>query len=170
MKTKIISLKKISLLFIALFGLFLSFAGSLTAQQQSGSKIVFLKMRLKDNSLTLLAITIRPGYLKQQRTWGAKGEILYKVFSASGAPVWFSAMEDPSRRRLEYEDPSAQGKIKVKEVEQNDVIFSVRIPYDTETKSISFYRLNEGGPQIKQKQTEATLLGSFDLSLTGKEK
>jgi hypothetical protein len=153
------------LLILSICGLFFYPSDSVYPQRKHDSKIVFLQLRMKEGQITLVNTTIRPGYLKPQRTTGAKGDILYDLTNMSGVSLWQGVRDNPSRRRLEYEDPDNPGKILSKIINQNNVDFTVRIPYNPDIKSISFYSLQESVPSLKVKRPSSIPIGEIELRL-----
>jgi len=153
------------LLILSICGLFFYPSDAVFPQRKHDSKIIFLQLRMKDDIITLVNMTIRPGYLKPQGTAGARGDILYDVTNMSGGSLWQGVSDNPSHRRLEYEDPDHPGKILSKVIDQNDVRFTIRIPYDPGIKTVSFYSLKESVAPLKIKQSSSILIGTIELQL-----
>ncbi len=153
------------LLMLSICELFCYPSSTVFPQGKQDSKIVFLHLRMKDGVITLVNTAIRSGYLKPQRISGAKGDILYDASNISNNTLWQGVIDNPSRRRLEYQDPDNPGKILSKIIDQNDVDFTIRIPYDPGIKTISFYSLNESVESLKVKQPSSVPIGKIELQL-----
>lgn len=153
------------LLMLSMCGLFFYPTSTVFPQGKQDSKIVFLHLRMRDGVITLVNTKIRPGYLKPQLTSGVKGDILYDVSDISGTSLWQGVSNNPSRRRYEYEDPDNPGKILSKIIDQNDVEFTIRIPYNPGIKTVSFFSLNESVESLKIKRPSSILIGKIELQL-----
>ncbi|MDL1874332.1 hypothetical protein FBQ85_04065, partial [Cytophagia bacterium CHB2] len=70
-------------------------ASTANAQPQSDAQIVFLHLRMKNDSLTLVKSALRPGRVKQRRLVEKPGGIYYEVISSSGKSLWQGATGDP---------------------------------------------------------------------------
>jgi hypothetical protein len=150
---------------MSLCGLFFYPSDAIFPQRKQDSKIIILHLRMKDNVITLVNAKVRPGFLKPQRTTGVQGEILYDVTDMSGTSLWQGVSDNPSHRRYEYEDPDNPGKILSKVVDQNDSRFTIRIPYNPEITTISFYLLNEFVETTKLKRSSSIPIGKLDLQI-----
>jgi hypothetical protein len=153
----------------ALLVFILASTSSLPAQTPSAAQIVFLKFKMKNDTLTLVQSAIRPGVLKQKRGSATRGEISYEVLSASGKLLWRGAMADPLLQRFEYEDPAMPSRIKIKSVKLSEAEFTLRVPFNPEAHHIDFYRQNS--PEANQGRQKASRqsLGSILLQLKGGE-
>lgn len=128
----------------------------LGADANNDARIVFLRVRLKADAITLVKATTQPGTLKAPRSPGTKREIQFDLVSNSGAALWSGAMDDPSIERLEYEDPDHPGQIKVKEIKRSEVEFTVRVPWKKEARQVAFYRRGSANQkEIKQNTSPA---------------
>ena len=121
---------------ILILSLFLFCSGIVYPQDS----IVFLQLRLKNETVTLVKTTVRPGILKQQRVDNDQPGIFFEVLSQNGSLLFKNNLKDPSIQHLEYEDSENPGRLLSKDVRQNDVEFTVRIPYKREMSRVEFYR------------------------------
>jgi hypothetical protein len=154
----------------ALLVFMLASTSSLPAQPPSAAQIVFLKFKMKNDTLALVQSAIRPGVLKQKRGGESRGEISYEVRSASGKLLWRGAIADPLLQRFEHEDPANPGRIKIKSVKLNEAEFTLRVPFQPEAHRIEFYRQRVAeAEQSRQKASRHVPLGSIILQLKGGE-
>ena len=121
----------------------MSLMGTLLAQVGSSREIMFLRLRLENNVITLVGTTVRPGRLKQPAGRAGQG-IFYEVTSAGGESLWSGFIDDPSARRYEYEDPAASGRILTTVVKAQTAEFSLRIPVIEGARSVTFERVERG--------------------------
>lgn len=138
---------------LALAAMGLSGGSAANAQPQSEAQIVFLHLRMKGDTLTLVKSALRPGVLKQRRPIEKPGGIYYEIVSSSGKLLWKGVAGDPSRQRLEYEDPDHPGRLKIKYVKLNEVEFTLRIPFKAGMSRLELYRLvpaetGQGQPKV----------------------
>ena len=110
-------------------------------QAAKDNKILFLHLRMKDGAITLVKSASVSGTLKPQRRAENPGTIQFDVETAAGVSLWSGAMDDPSVRRYEYEDPEKPGAIKTKVVQLAEVEFVVRVPVLKGAHHFSLYRL-----------------------------
>ncbi len=151
----------------ALWGFILALTSLVSAQTPDAAQIVFLKIKMKNDTLTLVQSALRPGVLKQKRGGETRGEISYELRSASGKLLWRGAMANPLLQRFEYEDPANPGQLKIKSVKLSEAEFTLRVPFKPETHRIEFYRQEAG--QGWQKVSRHVPLGSILLQLKGSE-
>ena len=122
------------------------------------SRIAFLHLRLTQAGLTLLKWEPQPGRLKS-RAAPRRNPISCEVFSSNNTLLWKDAVEDPSRRYLEWEDPEKPGVIAFKEEFLPAVEFTVRVPFIEKGQRVEFYRINSSPGAQAARQ----FLGSFTL-------
>jgi hypothetical protein len=143
----------------------------LCAQPKELDQILFLHLRMKGGTLTLVKSATVPGVLKSRRSADKKAPLQLEVETAEGASLWSDTMNDPSVRRYEYEDPDNPGVIKSKVVRLNEVEFTVRVPLKKEARRLSFYRVSppaEKGktliaPDAKSSKPAKELIARIDL-------
>lgn len=131
--------------------------------------IVFLHLRLKNNTITLIESKIHPGTLKEDRTTESNDGILIEVVSNIGSIIFTNSVNDPSIRHYEFEDPNFPGRVISKEIMQNDVEFFVRIPYKKNAHQVRFYRTFTLHSSSKTKQLNRVIIGTASLQLQGVE-
>lgn len=103
-------------------------------------KILFLQLRMQGDTIRLVGSNITPGVVKRARGSGPNAAIQYKVYSATGLLLWEGAMDDPSIRRYEFENPEKPGQLVAKLVKLQDVEFTLRIPLKEGVRYVQFYR------------------------------
>jgi hypothetical protein len=131
---------------------------SLPAAEDAKPGILFLRLRLKDGSISLVSATTAPGMLKTPRGARRPKEFEFVVEEAEGKPVWTVETSDPSVQRLEYADPAHPGVIQVKEVRRTDVEFTVRVPAAPGKRQLVIYRRAGLAGSASQKSETARAL------------
>jgi len=147
---------------LAILSLFLLSLYALAAAEKNQSKILFLHLKFKDNTITLVKTTIRPGVVKPMLPPKDSDFLYYEVSSSSGVLLWKGGIKDPSFVRYEYEDPDQPGKLKVKEIKLEEAEFTLRIPYNPEFQLIEFYKSVPSNDNKKQ-SAERKSLGTIKL-------
>ncbi|HJW31321.1 MAG TPA: hypothetical protein VJ508_18965 [Saprospiraceae bacterium] len=135
---------------------------SVHAQDNDSDKMIFLRLRLKNDVISLIGKTIRHGKFKQSRLERTRDGIRYTITSSTGESLATGFIEDPSLRRYEYEDSTQAGHIKTKVVEVPDVEFTLRIPVRTGMQSITFDRLKSRA--VQQGQSSYQRIGSIRVT------
>lgn len=148
-----------------IFALLFLVSGLLIAQDG----IVFLHLRLKDNTISLLEYNVRPGTLKKSRLVNNHAGISFEVLSGNNSTLFVNTVNDPSVQHYEYEDPNSSQRLIRKEVIQNDVEFFLRVPYNNDMRRIRFYRTVPLPAQSKSQRLNKVLLGTIELHLQGKQ-
>jgi hypothetical protein len=157
--------------FLAIVGMlicyaFMAWTTTVHAQESGSDKIMFLRLRLKNDMVSLISKTIRQGKLKSHRLEKTQNGIRYTITSSTGESLATGFIEDPSVRRYEYEDPAQAGHIKTKLVTSTDVEFTLRIPVRTGMQVITFDRLK---PRVvQQEQSSYQRIGSIPISAEDK--
>jgi hypothetical protein len=151
-----------SVLFIAMLGTSVS-----SAQSQHDARMVFLHFRLKNDTITLVKSAIRPGVVKQRRQAEKRGGIYFEAVSSAGLSLWNGVMDDPTIQRLEYEDPSQPGQIKINQVQLKETEFVIRLPFKPELHRVEFYRLELPAGAPGKQNFQRRLIGSTPLQLPG---
>ncbi len=146
----------------------LALTNSLPAQTPSTAQIVFLRFKMKNDTITLIKLNTRPGVVKQKRGGEIRGGIYYDVVSSSGKSLWNGAMEDPLVQRIEYGDPAEAGRIKIKYVTHQEAEFTLRMPFKLEAHRIEFYRFKSPVEQNRREILRQPL-GSILLQMKGGE-
>jgi hypothetical protein len=105
--------------------------------QESSPKILFLRLKLESNQVSLISTSVTPGRMKG---FSAERPALdVEVATSTGQVLWTNNLPHPSIRRLEYEDPEHPGHLISKEVELTNTEFSVRVPVFKEAYRVNFY-------------------------------
>src|SRR5258705_4770786 len=95
------------------------------------------------------------GRLKPQRDPPRPDALQITLEKTEGESAWRLAMDDPSVRRYEYEDPQQPGVIRSKEVKVNDIEFIVRAPLVAGVRHLAVYRHVPPAPRAKQSAAPA---------------
>ncbi len=122
---------------------FLASSCPLQAQEEGG--IVFLRLALRNGTVSLVGCDVRPGTLKGRSGGSQAGGLVVDVRAANGRLLWSGSIPDPLVRRYEYEDPAQPGSLKPVVVTRDSAEFSVRIPYFAETDRVEFSGPESGG-------------------------
>ena len=104
------------------------------------ARILFLHLKMSRGAVSYLGSSVRQGTLKISRNGQGGAEIDCAVISTKGEVVFSDALQDPSIRRYEYEDPLNPGRLMSRQVILDDVEFTVRIPYSDDIRRVEFYR------------------------------
>lgn len=121
---------------------------SLSAAEEDG-KFLFLTLRYKDGVITVMKSAVVSGTLKPQRDSTKPDALQITLEKTEGESAWSVAMDDPSVRRYEYEDPQQPGVIRSKEVKRNDLEFIVRAPLLAGVRHLAVYRQEPPAPGAK---------------------
>ena len=116
---------------------------------EADGKFLFLTLRYKDGDITLVKSALVSGTLKPRRNSTRPDALQIVLEKAEGQSAWSLAIDDPSVRRYEYEDPERPGVIRSKEVKVNDVEFIVRAPLVTDVRHLAVYRQEPPAPGAK---------------------
>ena len=122
---------------------------SLRAAEEDG-KFLFLTLRYKDGVIMVVKSALVSGRLKPQRDSTRPDALQITLEKTEGESAWRLAMDDPSVRRYEYEDPQQPGVIRSKEVKVNDIEFIVRAPLVAGVRHLAVYRHEPPAPGAKQ--------------------
>jgi hypothetical protein len=126
------------------------FCGALISTEQirgapsSGDStgITFLHLRATANGFELVEAKTVNGSLRSRRYDSAKSGLHVEIRSADDRVLFREVYPEPAVRRLEYEDPEHPGKIRAKEVPNQE--FTIRVPNFTEGRTVHFYRRLDG--------------------------
>lgn len=146
-----------------------SSTAALPAAEAAEPGILFLQLRLKDGTFSLVSATNVPGMLKAPRGAKPAKEFQLVVEVAEGKPVWTEEIADPSVERLEYEDPAKPGGIQVKEVRRAEVEFTVRVPAGSGQRTLAIYRRPASGTNVVQNAVPSReLVSRIELPILSK--
>ncbi len=133
------------------------------AETNGTPQILFLHLKVKNQTVSLVDSATRPGVLKRPRQ-AAADDLHYEVLSATSNSLWKAAVLDPTLRRLEYEEPPGSGNLKRKTVVSDEADFTIRIPLSPEARRVDFYTLESSAPAAKgEKAVARKSLGSVVL-------
>ena len=144
---------------IAILGLILLRADLVHAQH----KILFLRLRIQNDSITLVRSNIRIGLLKRTEDFAKNSGIEYQCQSVTGLVLLSSVMNDPSVQRYEFEDPEQPGMLRMKHVRLNDVEFTLRIPFREDIRRVEFFRVETQGTSPLMRKAARTSIGAIEI-------
>jgi hypothetical protein len=128
---------------VIVFGGLLASAEVGAASRSDGSAgITFLHLRATADGFELIEAKTVNGSLRTRRYDAAKPGLHVEVRSADDRVLFRDVHPEPTVTRLEYEDPEHPGKIRAKEITNQE--FTIRVPYFAEARSVHFYRRLEG--------------------------
>ena len=104
--------------------------------------ITFLHLRTTTDGFELIEARTVEGSLRTERYDSAKPGLHVEVRSADDRILFRGVYPEPTIKRLEYEDPADPGKIRAKEITNQE--FTIRVPNFTEARTVHFYRRLEG--------------------------
>ena len=128
-------------------------AGASWAQTNGEPKILFLHLKLKGQTVSLVETITRPGTLKRPQDPVAD-DLQYELLSGTGESLWKAAVPDPSIRHFEYEDPPGSGNLKRKTILLEEAEFTVRVPLVSKARQIEFYKLSPSGAKGEKRSTK----------------
>ena len=153
-----VSMMKSILWVVTIVGLISLDANIAYAQQ----KILFLHLRMQDDTIKLVGSNVRSGISKQARDLETITGIEYEFRSSSGLLLWNGVLEDPSIRRYEFEDSMKSGQITTKEVRLKDVEFTLRVPFKKGMSHVEFYRRGFEKSSSGMHKNTRKLIGAID--------
>lgn len=112
--------------------------------QQDG--IWFLHFRLTNGQVELVNQKRTPGVLKAPRAARSARTLQLDLEAADGATIWSQAVEDPTFKRIEYEDPQQPGRMRVREITTTNVEFTVRVPFRAQARTAVLSRRADRAP------------------------
>lgn len=153
------SMTKLMLWWITIVGFISLETGILHAQH----KILFLHLRMQDDTIKLVGSNVRSGVLKQARDLDKIGRMEYEFRSSAGLLLWKGIMDDPTIRRYEFEDPMKPGQLTVKQVRLKDVEFTLRAPFKEEMHRVEFYRTTLARSSSGMLDNVRTFIGTIEV-------
>jgi len=123
------------------------FCFSLRAEEDG--KFLFLTLRSKDGVITVMKSAVVSDTLKPQRDSAKPDALRITLEKTEGESAWSVAIDDPSVRRYEYEDPEQPGVIRVKEIKLKETEFIVRAPLVAGVRHLAVYRREPPAPGAK---------------------
>jgi hypothetical protein len=139
-------------------------ANSLAAEAQtnSGPGILFLHLKVKDQTISLVETTLRPGFLKRVREADSTA-LFCELLAEDGTTLWKGNMPDPTLRHFEYEDPSNPGQLRRKSVQVSEAEFTLRVPSMPTARRIDFFKVPPGSSGAGLQKLSRTSWGSITL-------
>jgi hypothetical protein len=136
-------------------------SGNARAQMPNNPQpgILFLHLHLKQDAVTLVDSAWRPGILKKAREDKATGLLEYEALSETDTVLVSGRLEDPLWPRLEYEDPAEPGTLRSLSLQRDETEFTLRIAYQSNLRSICFYRSSSLLPGLRQPIAPRQFLG-----------
>jgi hypothetical protein len=139
-------------------------ANSLVAEAQttSGPGILFLHLKVTNQTVSLVEATLRPGVLKRVREADSTA-LFCELLAEDGTTLWKGNMPDPTLRHFEYEDPSNPGQLRRKSVQVSEAEFTLRVPSVPAARRIDFFKVPPGSPGAGLQKLSRTSWGSITL-------
>jgi hypothetical protein len=139
-------------------------SGPLQAEESGNAGIVFLRMYIDRDSISLIESIVVPGAFKQPRAGSISRDMYYEVESKDGTVVTSGTVDDPLVRRVEYEDPDNPGTLKSKVIELSEADFVLRLNYSDDIEFVSFYKLTTNRNDSSEKPSQE-FLGRVPIDL-----
>ncbi len=149
--------------FILMISICVCSSNWLNAQSISPPKIVFLQLRMKNDSIDLIKSSVKIGKLKERYVPEEVGKILFVLESDEGVQLYSHVVNNPLVLRYEY-PKNDQGEIGTTIEKRNEAEFRIRFPLKEGIKRISFYRIDSMRNNSTNKN-DLTLLSKIDLQL-----
>ena len=112
------------------------------SKPDGSSGITFLHLRATADGFELIEAKTVNGSLRTRRYDSARPGLHVEVRSLDDRVLFRDVYPEPTVTRLEYEDPEQPGKIRAKEITNQE--FTIRVPYFAEARTVHFYRRLEG--------------------------
>ncbi|MEO8428026.1 MAG: hypothetical protein ABI651_13025 [Verrucomicrobiota bacterium] len=130
--------------------------------------ILFLFLRMRNDTIELISSCRSPGVLKTARGARKVGPIDYDIVTATGEPIGSGTMEDPSIERREYPVGENTGALNKTRLKLNEVEFTLRVPWKKEAWQLQFYRRqlieSPAGQQVERRPLSNLTLPSYERS------
>jgi hypothetical protein len=136
----------------------------LQAEESDAAGIVFLRLHIDKDSISLIESIVVPGALKQPRAGSSYRDIYYEIESKTGSIIASGTVDDPLFRSVEYEDPDNPGTLKTKLIELSEADFVLRLNYKDDIEFVSFYRVT-GSRRDSGDKSSQELLGRVPVDL-----
>lgn len=128
-------------------------------------QILFLHLRLQDDTVTLVKSDTRPGRLKVP-VGSRKGEIILELLASDELVLWSSVIQDLRFRRIEFPDPDHPGALKTKLITSHAAEFTVRLPFHAAARQVRLQRLEKTVNGSRPMTATAALMGTITLPAT----
>src|SRR5262245_6474615 len=125
-------------LVVAVCGALLATKVGAGSSPDGSSGITFLHLRATATGFELVEARTVNGSLRSRRYDAAKPGLHIEVRGADDRVLFRDVYPEPTATRLEYEDPEHPGKIRAKEITNQE--FTVRVPDFAEARTVHFYR------------------------------
>jgi hypothetical protein len=133
------------------------------ADDNDGSEIIFLHLRIDAGGVSLVDARTVPGHLKTPRTDQPRGELVYELVAGESEVLYTAGINDPLTLKFDYEDPDQPGRLKSKVVQLNETEFTVRVPAVAGATSVNFYRV-ERTTGASTRSAARQLIGSIPVN------
>ena len=138
----------------------------------ANDKIIFLHLRLENETIVLDSVKVRPGTLKVRSVPSNKrgdGWIHYVMRSEDDSRIGEGILKDPRLkfRGLEYEDPRNPGALMKIDVTEEPFRFLLRIPYTENLSRVEFFKGSlESSPTRRDGNTiEGKIMSRIEINL-----
>jgi hypothetical protein len=106
------------------------------SRPHGSSGITFLHLRVTADGFQLIEAKTVNGSLRTRRYDSAKPGLHVEVRGADDRVLFRDVYSEPTVTRLEYEDPEHPGKLRAKEIINQE--FTIRVPYFAEARTLHF--------------------------------
>jgi hypothetical protein len=111
------------------------------------NQVSFAVTEFKSRSIYVLGRVVSPG------------RIHFAVTAADGEVLFAGTVPDPTLLHVEYEDD--QGRLQKLTARQDPAIFTIRVPYDPRSHSVTIRRIDSARLEVKRVSEESTFLGTL---------
>jgi len=143
-----------------------AFFSSAPVAKSKSDRILFVNLKLVEGQVFLESTNVAKGTLKKSKDIAyADNDLLYRVFSSSGAVLFEGAIADPSVLRLEYVDEAGQLQHNVSVLKSVD--FSIRVPFADDAQRVIFYKIGPAAHRQQSIDARTQRIGDVKFELGG---
>ena len=145
---------------VAISLLMILVAGTSPAAEEG--RILYVTVKYTGGSVSLEDARVVDGTVKQPRLPRlTPGRLHFTVTAADGEVLVAGTVPDPTLLRVEYEDE--QGRLRKQTARQDPAIFTIRVPYDRRSHSVTIRRIDSTVLDASRVSAESRLLGTLVL-------
>ena len=123
-------------------------------------RILYLTVKYAGGSVSLEDTRVVDGMIKQPRQPRlTPGRLHFAVTAADGEVLFAGTVPDPTLLHVEYED--GQGRLQKLTARQDPAIFTIRVPYDQRSHSVTIRRIDSTILDVRRLSEESTFLGTL---------
>jgi len=143
---------------VAISLLMILVAGTSPAGEED--RILYLTVKYAAGSVSLEDARVVDGTIKQPRQPRlTPGRLHFAVTAADGEVLFTGTVPDPTLLHVEYEDD--QGRLQKLTAQQDPAIFTIRVPYDQRSHSVTIRRIDSTIVDVKRVSEESRFLGTL---------